>query len=322
MVPQALHSSGGEWQSGCGGTGLTVQDAGDLRVGVMHGQPPDEVDGVLVGAQPGLFPGDQRHRRSVRAPPFQRSIRSAWPAGRSRVMVTSVSRVPSSSLRSRSVVVGADQTTSRSSPNARIRGLLFRGQGFRFLRFAAGQFGLGGVQRGQRLLPRGLQATCHQPVLGVDGEVAAFGPGGVVAGPDWTSRRCCSRTLWWPSCSSRAAARQAVTASPAIAARNAWPTAASMATPPIRRCRKLLAVDEVAGAGAVVAGGVVMPPVVVDGEFAAAGPAGGQVLQQRAALPDGAGAGLVRDRADVPADPLLVGQEGCPSRGIPRGGRG
>ena len=33
-------------------------------------------------------------------------------------------------------------------------------------------------------------------------------------------------------CSSRAAARQAVSASPAIAARNAWPTAASMATPP------------------------------------------------------------------------------------------
>ena len=93
-----------------------------------------------------------------------------------------------------------------------------------------------------------------------------------------------------------------------MAARNAWPTAASMATPPIRRCRRFLAVDQVAGAGAVVAGGVVVPPVVVDGEFAAAGPAGGQALQQGAALPDGAGPGLVRDRPDVPADPLLVGQ--------------
>src|SRR5664280_844345 len=68
------------------------------------------------------------------------------------------------------------------------------------------------------------------------------------------------------------------------------------------------AVDEVAGAGAVVAGGVVVPSVVVDGELAAAGPAGGQALQQRAALPDGAGAGLVCGGADVPPDPLLVGQ--------------
>src|SRR5664280_132389 len=46
-------------------------------------------------------------RRSVTAPPFQRSTRLAWPAGRSSLMVTSVSRVFSSSLRSRSVVVGA-----------------------------------------------------------------------------------------------------------------------------------------------------------------------------------------------------------------------
>ena len=68
------------------------------------------------------------------------------------------------------------------------------------------------------------------------------------------------------------------------------------------------AVDQVPGARAVVAGGVVLPPVVVDGEFAAAGTAGGQALQQRAALPDGAGARLVRSGADVPADPLLVGQ--------------
>ena len=66
------------------------------------------------------------------------------------------------------------------------------------------------------------------------------------------------------------------------------------------------AVDQ--GARAVVAGGVVLPPVVVDGEFAAAGPAGGQALQQGAALPDGAGPGLVGHRPDVPADALLVGQ--------------
>jgi len=62
-------------------------------------------------------------------------------------------------------------------------GLLFRGQGFRCVCLAADQFGLGRGQRGQRLLPRGLQATRDQPVLGVDGQVAAFGPGGVVTRP-------------------------------------------------------------------------------------------------------------------------------------------
>jgi len=51
-----------------------------------------------------------------------------------------------------------------------------------------------------------------------------------------------------------------------------------------------------------------VPSVVVDGEFAAAGPAAGQALQQRAAVPNGAGAGLVCGGAGVLADPLLVGQ--------------
>ena len=90
-------------------------------------------------------------------------------------MVTSVSRVPRSSLRSRSVVVPRGPDHAEVGAQREYPGLLFRGQGFRLLRLAAGQFGLGGGQRGQRLLPRGLQATRHEPVLGVDGQVAAFG---------------------------------------------------------------------------------------------------------------------------------------------------
>ena len=50
VVPQDLDPSGGEGQSCCGGTVLPVEDAGDLGVGVVHGQSPDQVDGVLVGA--------------------------------------------------------------------------------------------------------------------------------------------------------------------------------------------------------------------------------------------------------------------------------
>ena len=72
------------------------------------------------------------------------------------------------------------------------------------------------------------------------------------------------------------------------------------------------AVDELAGAGAVVAGRGFAFAVVVDGEFAAAGPAGDQPLQQGATLPHRAGAGLMRGRADVGADPCLVGQVGVP----------
>jgi len=33
---------------------LPVEDAGDDRVGIVHGQTPDEVDGVFVGADFGL----------------------------------------------------------------------------------------------------------------------------------------------------------------------------------------------------------------------------------------------------------------------------
>ena len=51
------------------------------------------------------------------------------------------------------------------------------------------------------------------------------------------------------------------------------------------------AFDHVAGAGAVVAGGGLVLALVVDGELAAAGPAGGQALQQGAALADRAGPG-------------------------------
>ena len=170
---------------------------------------------------------------------------------------------------------------------------MFRGQGFRLLRLAAGQFGLGGGQRGQRLLPRGLQATRHQPVLGVDGQVAAFGAGGVVAGPlDLPAvlfQDAVVAVLQFPGRGQAGGHRVAGhRGQEGLADGGVDGHAADPQVP------QVLAVDEVAGAGAVVAGGVVVPSVVVDGEFAAAGPAGGQALQQRAALPDGAGAGLVR----------------------------
>ena len=72
------------------------------------------------------------------------------------------------------------------------------------------------------------------------------------------------------------------------------------------------AIDELTGAGAVVAGRGFAFAVVEDGQFAAAGSAGDQPLQQGAALPQRAGAGLVGLGADVGADAVLVGQVGVP----------
>ena len=51
------------------------------------------------------------------------------------------------------------------------------------LPFAALQFGLGGIERPQALLPFAFEAARHQPVVGVDGAVAAFGALRFVAGP-------------------------------------------------------------------------------------------------------------------------------------------
>jgi hypothetical protein len=72
------------------------------------------------------------------------------------------------------------------------------------------------------------------------------------------------------------------------------------------------AFHQLAGAGAVVAGSGFVLAVVVDSQFAAARPAGGQALQQRAAFADRAGAGLMRHRADILPDLVLVGLVGVP----------
>ena len=44
--------TGGERQSAGGAAVLPVEDPGDGGVGVVHGQPAQQVDGVLAGAQP------------------------------------------------------------------------------------------------------------------------------------------------------------------------------------------------------------------------------------------------------------------------------
>ena len=73
-----------------------------------------------------------------------------------------------------------------------------------------------------------------------------------------------------------------------------------------------LAVEQFAGAVAVVAGRGLGRAAVEHGEFTATVAAGGQALQQRGAFPDRAGARLVPFGPDVAADALLVGLVGVP----------
>ena len=72
------------------------------------------------------------------------------------------------------------------------------------------------------------------------------------------------------------------------------------------------AVDQFGGALAVVVRHAFRRAGVEDRELAAAFPAGGQALQQRAAFPDRAGARLAGLRADAGADAGLAGLVGVP----------
>src|SRR5215213_6889196 len=250
---------------------------------------------------------------SVIAPPFQRSTRSARPSSWSRrtLMPTSSSRLRSSCLRSLSVVVAADHTPPRSPPRVRMACFLLRGQGFRARMLAAGEFLLGVGDLLQRLVPLSLQSPSDQAVVGVDSPVAALCPVCLVAGllglaPPLRKRGVVAvlKLLGGGQAhlQRRGLERGQERTGDRCVDRDTADAQVTGAT----------ALDELAGARAVVAGRGLGGPVVVDGELAATRPAGGQPLQQRAALPDRAGAGLVGPRAGVGADAGLVGLVGVP----------
>jgi hypothetical protein len=96
-------------------------------------------------------------------------------------MFTSSSSVRSSCLRS---FGGGGRVPDLAEVTAQgqDRGLLGRGEGLGPGGLAAGQlgFGVGGLLQGG--VPFGFQAAGDQPVLGVDGAVAALGLDGLVAG--------------------------------------------------------------------------------------------------------------------------------------------
>jgi hypothetical protein len=61
VVAQRLHPTGGERQAAGGAAALPGEDVRDRRVGIVGGETADEVDGVLVGAQPAGWLAADRH---------------------------------------------------------------------------------------------------------------------------------------------------------------------------------------------------------------------------------------------------------------------
>jgi len=97
-------------------------------------------------------------------------------------MLTSSIRVRSSCLRSLSAVVGASHTWPRSSPRARIACFSCAVRAFGRAARRRASSGLGVGQFPQRVFPFAFQAAGDQPVVRIDGPVAALGPGRLVAG--------------------------------------------------------------------------------------------------------------------------------------------
>ena len=156
-----------------------VERFGGLGVGVGVEEPVECGEGVRAGLAglPGL--GGIAMVRLWVWPPRRRTCR--W-------MRSVLCRVTSSTsrrtmrLRSRWGCCGLDHSAGKSVASERIWCFMFVGEGGRG--GGAGAFVVlaGGLQGAQRVVPVGFEAVGDEPVVGVDGQVAATGQVGAVAG--------------------------------------------------------------------------------------------------------------------------------------------
>jgi len=116
VVAQTLHLDGSETLTSSAEAPLAVEDAGDLLVGVVNGQAAQQVDGVLIGLDRGLgsVGGVDVELRDCTSLPADDQVAAGLVLARLITTSSTSSRI--SSLRSRSVAVGASQTSSRSRP--------------------------------------------------------------------------------------------------------------------------------------------------------------------------------------------------------------
>ena len=102
---------------------------------------------------------------------------------RSTLTITSSISVPNSSFLSRGVVVVAVHTAARSGPSAHQAIALLDREHARALLLATSQLSLRSLKRCQTFLPFALEATRHQPVVGIDGAIATLGKACCIARP-------------------------------------------------------------------------------------------------------------------------------------------
>jgi hypothetical protein len=223
-------------------------------------------------------------------------------------MIASSISVRSSCLRSRSLVVGADQTRPRSVPSASSRSRSCSGERPGSLLLAQRELRLGCGECSERVLPVAFKAARDEPVLGLDLAVAALGTLSLIVGavdlqPPLLERGVVIllERLGRPECGLHADGRER--GQKRARDRLVDLSAADPQTP-------AAAVVDQDARGAVIGGALVTAPtLVVDLQLAPAAPADGDPLQQRGAFADRA-AGLVCTRARVGGDPFAVGVEG------------
>src|SRR5215469_2872929 len=157
------------------GPPLTIEDAGDHTVGVMRGEPAQQRDRVLVGADGGrprarqsevdvveraAFPAQREMGGRLVAVDLDRDVFNEGAQQLLPVARRGCLRVPDDgeigSEREETIALGL-----RDHP--------------RPLSFAALQLSLGRLKRAQAFLPVAFKAARHQPVIGVDGAIAALG---------------------------------------------------------------------------------------------------------------------------------------------------
>src|SRR5258708_1726407 len=290
------------------GAPLALEDAGNHGVWIMDGQPADECDRVLIGAYRGRPRARQREIDLVEraALPAQREV------GCSLVALDLYDDLLEQCSQQLFPVTRRGRCRvpdgGKIGPEREQTVALLLGEHAWTLQFATCKLGLGGFECAQALLPLSLQAASDQPVVWIDGTVAALGAARFVACPLDAETPLLERGL-------------AICFEPLGSGERGSELCrleGGDEGPPDRlvhpNCPTLEAIDRTGldqdlARAMIPRGGTAAAIVRV--QAASAVPAAGKALQQGAAFPHGA-AHFVRSGAGVLGDAILVGLIGLP----------
>jgi hypothetical protein len=175
VAAQIADAAGDEAMTICRATPLPIENAGDYAVGVMDREPAHQCDRVLISADGG--------RPRARQGEIDLAERAALPAQREmgRGLVALDLDDDFFEERAQQLLAVARRGRGRLPDGGEIGpereeavALCLRDHP-RPLPFAALEIGLGGFELPQALFPIAFEAARHQPVVGVDGAIAALG---------------------------------------------------------------------------------------------------------------------------------------------------